>query len=512
MIVKVLSFLYIPFLKGILHWDGYGVYTAANSIYVFVYVLANSGLPVAISKLVAELVAEGNPKDAIRSFKIARSYLIIAGVVLGLLLALLAGPITFIMDWNSAKLAVIALAPALLFTSISSAYRGLYQGFGNMTPTAVSQVIEQVINTICTLLFAYLLLGKGIEYACAGGTLGTSFAAFVSMVYLLIVSKKSDFKNITQESNIIRRHYNYLSHKIVSYSIPITITVGLTYAGSLVDAWNIKSRLLEAGFSTNIAETLYGQLYAYTSLMNVPIAIITSLSSAIIPAIASAVATQNHKLVQNRINYAMKICLMVSIPAAAGLSILSKPIYVLLTFNEGYELMMYGAFVLIFMSVVQIQNSILQSCGKLFQVIPNLFIGILIKIISNYVLVAIPAINILGAPIGNALGFLIPIILNHRIIKRSLKIKLKLKRSVLSIMLSAIAMAASVFLVYIGIQSLLGVNSERYVSTILILVLSIGLGVIVYSVSLIQTGGITEEDLRIVPARFRKYIKLRNPQ
>lgn len=510
--VKILSFLYIPFLLGILTEEGYGIYSFANNVYVFVYVLANSGLPVAISKLVSELVAEGNIKDALRSFKIARSYLIAAGFLLGIILAITAGPVcTYIIKTPEAKLAILALAPALLFTSIASAYRGFFQGFGYMTPTAVSQVIEQVINTIATLAFAYLLINKGIIYACAGGTLGTTLSTLVSTIYLMIIKSRTQIntEKTVNRSGVAKHSYDFLARKIIQYSIPITLSVGLIYAGNLVDAWNIKTRLLVAGFNPDTANGMYGQMSRYISLMNVPIAIITSLSAAVFPAIAAAMATKDHRLVQNRISYAYKVSLMVSIPAAVGLSILSRPIYLFLKFGNGYELMMYGAIILIFMSVVQIQNSILQSSGKLFQVIPNLFIGIIIKIISNYVLIAIPQINIYGALIGSGLGYAVPLFLNHRIIKNSLKVKLKIRHSLISTILSAIAMALIVAAVYIGFQTLLGSNSMKYVTNAILLVISIIAGLLTYAAVLGATGGLTEEDLRVVPARFRKYIPVR---
>jgi len=515
MLVKILSFIYIPFLLGILGDVGYGVYSLANTVYVFVYVLANSGLPVAISKLVSELVAEGNIKDAVRSFKIARSYLIAAGLVLGIILAISAGVIsTYIIKTPEAKLAILAIAPALFFTSVASAYRGFFQGFGYMTPTAVSQVIEQVINTIATLAFAYLLLSKGLVYAIAGGTLGTTLSTLVSTIYLMIIKARTKiYTNKPADRNVTVKHsYDFLARRIIQYSIPITLSVGLIYAGNLVDAWNIKSRLLVAGFTSDIATGLYGQMTRYISLMNVPIAIITSLSAAVFPAIAAAVATSDHRLIQNRISYAYKVCLMVSIPAAVGLSILSEPIYLFLKFGNGYELMKYGAVILILMSVVQIQNSILQSSGKLFQVIPNLFIGIVIKIISNYVLIAIPQINIYGALIGSGLGYIVPLILNQRLIQKSLKIKIKIRKNIFSTIISTVAMAVCVGIIYFGIQAFLGADSLNYIVIALLLIVSIAAGLLVYIVVLAYTGGLSEEDLRIVPASFRKYIPIRKKE
>ena len=160
MFVKVLSLLYIGYLQRIITKGGYGYYSAAYQIYVFIYVLTNAGIPVAISKMISEFTAVKNYKDAVKSFKIARLLLLCLGMVMTLLLLLFAKPLTKLMDYEKSYLAVLALAPAILLTSIASAYRGYFQGRGNMTPTAISQVIEQVINIVFTLILAAFFMKK----------------------------------------------------------------------------------------------------------------------------------------------------------------------------------------------------------------------------------------------------------------------------------------------------------------------------------------------------------------
>lgn len=132
---------------------------------------------------------------------------------------------------------------------------------------------------------------------------------------------------------------------------------------------NTKNRLLVAGFSDSNATILYGTLVKYQQLLNVPIALITALSAAILPAIAGAVALNDKNDVKNGINYAFKICFLISIPCTIGLAVLNVPIFNLLfssRYAGGASLMRIGSVVLILMSVVQIQTTILQSIGKLY--------------------------------------------------------------------------------------------------------------------------------------------------
>ena len=155
MFVKILSLLYIGSLQRIITKEGYGYYLVAYQIYVFIYVLTNAGIPVAISKIISEFTAVKNYKDAVRSFKIARLLLLCLGIVMTLVLIALAHIITGRRLENS-YWAILALSPAILLTSIASAYRGYFQGRANMTPTAISQVIEQVIDLSAKAVVDYM--------------------------------------------------------------------------------------------------------------------------------------------------------------------------------------------------------------------------------------------------------------------------------------------------------------------------------------------------------------------
>ncbi len=211
--------------------------------------------------------------------------------------------------------------------------------------------------------------------------------------------------------------------KIIHYGLPITLCVGMNSAGTLVDVYNTKARLMVAGFNEVNATVLYGYLAKYQQLINVPIAIISSLSMAVLPVIAGAAAKGNKKQVKSNINYAFRSCFLIAIPAAVGLGFLADPIYKMLHIGGGVEIMRYGVIVLVLMAVAQIQTTILQSIGKLYAATLYSVIGICFKIFTNYVLIANPSINVMGAIYGSAVGFLIPIILNHRMIKKSLNVK-----------------------------------------------------------------------------------------
>jgi len=512
LIVKALSILYIPILLGIIGEEGNGIYAAAYQVYVFVYVLTNSGIPVAISKLVSELTALNNYKDALRSFKIARFLLIIAGTITTILMMALALPVARLMHFEKSYLAILALSPTLLFTSIASAYRGYFQGKGNMIPTALSQVLEQVVNVIFTILFASLLIKYGVEAACAGGTVGTSFGALCAAILLIIYFLRNNDSEMQQyPKNMIVKRYRYkqLVRKLLNYSIPITLSTGFQYAGNLIDVWNTKSRLLAAGFTDEKASILYSHLYKYQQLMNVPISIVSALAATVLPAVAGASALKDRKLVQDRINYAFRICMLIVIPSAAGYSVLSRQIFEMLRFGEGSYIMMYGSFILVLQSIVQIQTIVLQASGKLYSATFHLVWGIIAKITVNYVLISIPSINIMGSILGSLAGYAIPLLLNNIKLKKAVKIRTNLVQHAFRPLISSVMMTSGILLVNTLLTKIMSLFLKGYINTVISTTVSIIFGICIYGYCIVITGGIRKEDIQSIPQKIQKYIPKR---
>lgn len=513
MMVKILSLLYIPFLLRIINDEGYGIYNAAYQVYVFVYVLTNSGIPVAISKLVSEFIAVKNFRDAVKSFKIARFMLLIIGLLMSLFMIIFAYPLAGVLHFPKSGLAILALSPSILFTSVASAYRGYFQGRGNMVPTAVSQVIEQIMNTIFTLVFAALLLKYGIPAACAGGTIGTTLGAFFSALYLIVFYENNKKVHVQRhnynEESSVKHSSKQIARKIISYGIPITICVGMTYAGNLVDLMNTKTRLLAAGFTDTKATINYAYLVKYQQLLNVPIAIITALSMAILPAISGAAALKDKKSVVEKINYAFRLCFIVAIPSAVGLAVLSFPIFKFLytaAYANGSRLLLYGSAVLVLVSVMQIQTTILQSVGKLYTATFYSVLGIVFKITANYFFIAIPSINILGAIFGSIIGFSIPVLLNHKVIKKQLRIKIKFLSQAVKPIISAAFMGLVAYIIHFDSMYLLKFLGDGYIVNSVATIAAVVAGAYTYMLGLILTGGITKKDIDTLPSRFTRLI------
>ena len=508
--VKLLSLLYVPFLIKILGEEGYGVYASAYPIFVYVYILTNAGIPVAISKMVSELIALGNYKDAVRTFKIARFLLLMLGMSMSLLMLIFSTPLSNITGLSTARLAIMALAPTILITSVLSAYRGYFQGRGNMTPTAISQVLEQIANTIFSLIFSAAFIKYGIAAGAAGGTIGTTVGALIAVIYMIYMYEKNKVFRVPKGySKIATKGFTTkaLIKRLLGYAVPMTICLGIQQAALIIDVWLVQSRMLDSGIVERQVTILWGVLTQYTTLIGVPIAIISSLAITILPSISSLMALKDKKAVRDKINYAFRLCFLIAVPSAAGLAVLSNPIVYFIQYGSDVgRLLMYGSVVIVLMAVVSIQTSILQGLGKLYLVTFYAVLGLLGKIFINYIFVAMPSFNILGAVMASGVSFAIPMILNSLTINKVLRVRVRLSRHAIKPIIASGVMAIVAKLMYSNFNFVCSFIKEGYFANAIAVLIAIFLAMLTYFFSLVLIGGVTKADLEAFPSRVRKHI------
>lgn len=279
--VKVVSLLFVPFLNKILGGEaGYSVYYSANQVFAFVYVLTTAGLPVAISKLVTELTSTGNRKQAKQAFRMARTLMVLLGVALSVIMAIFAKPIARYMNNEDSWMGILTLAPTVLICSLLSAYRGYLQGMKNMTPTAVSQVVEQIVHVAVSVVLVLGLRSRGIVWAVAGASIGTAVGAAAALIIVIkyygqyqqdqrVLHAGEDLRSVPKLTN------QKLLKLILYYSLPITINSGIQYGGNMIDTSIMKGRLMAAGLNEYDSRTLHGMMGVTRQLLNVPTALIT---------------------------------------------------------------------------------------------------------------------------------------------------------------------------------------------------------------------------------------------
>ena len=507
-LVKVLSVFYTPALKSILGDKGYGMYSQTTQVFVFVYAIACMGAQPAIAKVVAELSATGSEKGALRALKISRKLYGSVAFILALLMVALA-PIVA-QKTNSPDIAygIMALAPCVVITSILSTYRGFMQGKNNMTSIAVSQIIEQAVNIVLSLACAYILVKATLAFGNAGAQVGTSVGALFACFYLVYCYFKNKYKHKAIEyDNGKRISDKRILHKLIAYSIPIILSAGLQNLGGLIDLFNVKARLLVAGFSPTDADILYGHLGFYQTLYGVPLVIITAIGTTVLPALSKSVVLKDHKEARRKIRQGFKLIYIIAIPAAIALSVACDDVYRALTGNtNGASLMFYGSFVIVLMATTQLQSIVLQGINKFYYMLSTFVIGIIFKITLNYIFVGITDINIYGVLIGNCFWHLVPALLNHKKIKKTMKMKLPMMKIILKPLFASALMAGTIILIKYPFSIVYRfLSPSRYLS-IIFLILSLIFGGFIYCYSMILIKGIRKQDIESISPKIIKFL------
>lgn len=508
---KIMSILYLPFLRAILGKDGMGIYQSCYIIYAYIYMIANAGLPVAISKIIAEYASLGNRHDAIKAFKISRVLALGIGLLSTIILIVFARPIAIAMNSERATYALMAIAPTMLFTTILSTYKGYFQGLGNMTPTGVSQVLEQIANVFFSLICAYILMNFSVELGVAGGTVGTTIGAFLALSYFVFYYNKRGYEGLSHikiEKNIKRDSNKVILKKILFYVIPITIAIGIQQLGGMIDVKMVKGTLVDVlGYSEQQKDILWGFYGQYTTLINVPLGLLSSISVSAVPMIATYSASKNRAAVKNSINSTMKLMYLLSIPSAVGLAVLSKPILRMLKLDQEIStFLIYGSFVLVIMGIVFLQTSILQGLDRVKAATIFCAVGMIGKIAVNYFVVAIPSVNIYGAIVSSAVSFGIMFVLNQWLINRVLKVKVKCIVPTIRPIIASTFMGLATYTAYKGVMTILGIISKGYIVNLIATVIAIVVAIVVYGIFILILGGISKRELNVLPGKLQRLI------
>lgn len=507
LIVRVIGFLYRLPLTNMIGNRGNGIYSAGYYIYNFFLIMSSAGLPVAISKMISEKLALGEYTNAKKIFRVSMitsgvlSFICAAVMALGTFLyaryAVAAGKTDTL--WFRSTWCLYSLSPTIFIVGIMAVYRGYFQGFNTTVPTALSQVIEQIFNAVFSVYLAWLLVGFGVEFGAAGGTMGTGIGALSGLCVLVafyLKSRKARNKIYSEDKKNYRVEGNLeIAKNLFKIAVPIITGTAIFSMTNFVDMVMVDSRLAAAGFGAKEIEDLYGQLTGkYVTLSTLPVSISTAIATAVIPSIAASMVRKEKAIVQSKVDTALRVTMMISIPAAAGLGALGGPILAMLfpNYPEGGSLITVGSFSVIFLALSQISTGVLQGIGKVKTPAFNAVWGALTKIPVNYVLIAIPEINVVGAVISTTVCYIVCSILNFRALVKATEVKPDYVGMLVKPGISAVAMSIGAIL---GYRALYGLIQSNTLATITAIIFA----VFVYAVVMAVVKGFKREDLNMIP-------------
>ncbi|MFS8579149.1 MAG: polysaccharide biosynthesis protein [Novibacillus thermophilus] len=514
-ISKLLGVFYrIPY-QNMTGDEGLYIYQQVYPLYSTLLVLATAGFPIAVSKLVSERLALGDTYGAKRVFRLSSTVLTATGVFFFCILFFGA---EIIAEWmgnpDMLTLPIKSVSFALLIVPTMSVMRGYFQGHQNMVPTAVSQVTEQFVRVFTIIVAAYWVMSRGMDlvYAGAGAVFGAVTGALAAFVTLLFYWRRNQNmqRELAATATVDRAAYERESNatvvkRILYYAIPICFGSLVLPLLGLVDSFTV-ANLLERiqGLNSLEAAALKGVYDRGQPLIQFSAFFATALSLAIVPAVSEALAKGQHALVALRAEIALRITFLFGLPASVGLAVIAEPTNILLYENgRGSFALAVLAFTTVFSTLGVTSSGILQGLGLVLLPARNLFVGVLVKLLFNLVLIG--PLGIVGAAIATVAAYTVSTALNLWAIVRRIKPNIYWREFLLKPMLAALLMAASVFAVMAGVRfALEGALGSLRLAMLVTVITSVATGVVVYTLILFRSGAISREDLQSVPRLNRK--------
>lgn len=502
-IIGVVNKIYLTNKQGFGD-EGNAIYSSAFQIYALFLTISSIGIPNAVSKIVSERLAVGDSKGAHKTFKIAIITFGMLGFALSLFLFVFAD--TMADKWlqiPEAKLSLLALSPAIFFTSITAVIKGYFNGRENLNIGANSQTVEQIFRTILTItLIEFIAQTTGFDtrIMAGGAAVATTLSEIICFTYLYRY-----YASVKKEiANEIRRSVNY-KYKGISKTIKEILTVSVPMSiGPIISGINrnIDSLTIIRGLKKFMTETEAKLEYGILSgkidtLVSFPLSFNSAFTSTLIPVVSSAKANNNLGLASKKIRFSMLISVLIGIPSTVGMIVFAKPILELLFPNQssGEWLLQISSFSIAFIMLNQNINAILHGLGKTIVPTIILILGSAIKLILNAILVQInPKEFIFGGTAGAAFStvasHIFTCMASMYMLKKYVDLKFGLKDFIKPI-LATLMMGICMIFAY---NHLLCIFSEK-----LCILLTLLIAVIIYFLLILILKVFSEDEIKKIP-------------
>jgi O-antigen/teichoic acid export membrane protein len=516
-ISKLLGTLQKIPLQNIAGDEAYGIYTVVYPFYILILFLATAGFPIAVSTFVAERMAKGNIIAAKQVLKVAIVLLSVSGVIGFILLFFGAATIA---DWigNDETIpAIQSVSFALLFVPIMAALRGYFQGSRNMVPTAVSQVVEQFIR-VGTMIGVLLLLTTwsiSASWIAAGATFGAVTGAIAGLLVMLMYWCRHERHQRTEESDERVTHaqetFSSLTRSMLLFAIPVCLGAITVPLMSIVDTFTLPRLLRQPGMGDLDVMKEFGIYARGLPLVQMVAMLVSSISVALVPAIAEAKALNHWSVVRHRAELSIRLTWLVGAAASVGLAVTALPVNIMLYENAtGTMTIAILAFTAMFSTVNITTTSVLQGIGAVTIPAMNLLFATFAKVLLNILLVPIWGIN--GAAWAAVIAFAIATILNIIAIRRTAGVTFPMTTYFIRIGAALALMSAILLIIIVGIPAwftkLGSITEAGRLFNTCIACLAIMTGMITYVVFLLRLRVVTPEELIYVPGAEKKLLPL----
>ncbi|WP_149452960.1 putative polysaccharide biosynthesis protein [Pasteuria penetrans] len=512
LITRVLGVVFQIALRHMTDDAVIGMYTDAVYIYNIVHIIATAGIPVTISKFIAEQLERKDLYSVNRTFRAAMSILFLTAGFAAILFWFGA---PYLPALNGLDDSVHILSLTILLVPPLSVLRGYFQAHQRMEPTAVSQIVEQIVRIIFMIVVVNQLkqMGSSREILSAGsmsGALGGAFVAFL----LLVVWYRKERQPITYTPISVRSVPSYLyrsrsreraplmtiAYKLIKHTWPITLVAVAQPLLQTIDTFSFEYLLPETGipkteFHIKTQAGIYRRGDPYVNAMNI---LATALAINLIPTLARHSAKNRQNLIRRTIEQTWSTITMSSLPMATMIALLAPHLVTIIAKDPR------GSFFLailvtagIFGNVSLVSSSILQGLGYNRIPIRHLLFAIALKLSGNFAL--IPYLGgVEGAAWATLIAYAIQCGLNVGYIIREKKLSPNLRNIIVKPILCTTVMSLILFVPLLFLENSLPFPHKKMYDCII--VLSIGcLGLFIYMGMIFRLKMITKENILSFP-------------
>lgn len=517
-LVRMIGLLYRIPVTRILGPVGNSYYSAAFEVYSMMLLISSFSLPLAVSKLVSDRMARGQVQSAYKIFKCSFIFALISGGIGALLVYFGAGFFSeVVVSTPESKLALQVLAPTIFIVALMGCMRGYFQGLGTMVPTAISQIVEQIVNAIVSIVGAWLLFGYGTKiatlldteaastaayaYGAAGSTLGTgigALAAFLMLAFLVFLNDSTMRRKIASRQSQKEESTAQIYYLLIVTIFPVILSTAVYNLSGIVDQGIFKHLLVYKKYESLKIDELWGVFSGeYKLLTNVPIAIASAMASSTIPALVRAKAERDRKSMRKKAEYAIRFVMLISIPCAVGFTVLAEPILTMLFGAKTHtalsaNLLRVGSVSVVLYCLSTLTNGILQGMNKMKLPVIHSVISLVLHVILLVLLLMVGNFNIYAVVWANIFFAFLMCVLNMRAMKRYLRYRQEIWRTFVLPFLASVVMGLAALGVYKLLMLLINKNT---IATLI----SCAAAVFVYGILILMLKVLKEEELLKLP-------------
>ncbi|MGQ4665924.1 putative polysaccharide biosynthesis protein [Metabacillus halosaccharovorans] len=497
-ISRILGMIYLIPFAAMVGTNGGGLFQTGYAQYTIFLSIATAGFPAAVSKFVSKYNAVGDYETSRRMFKAGIFVMLATGFIAFAILYMLAPQFAIMslaenelngITVEDATLVIRMVSIALIVVPLMSLIRGFFQGHQSMGPTAVSQVVEQLVRIVFLLVSTYLImnvLNGGLVLAVGYATFAAFVGAIGGLIVLFIYWIRRKHTLLAMKENVVETvsmPLGKMFREVFRYAGPF-VFVGLAIPiYNYIDTVTFNRAMLHVGNDQSYTMDMYSVLLLYVpKLVMIPVSLATAFGLTLIPTITESFTNNNRTLLHKQIDQTLQLIMLLVLPAVVGLSILAGPAYNVFyagTSEEiGKQILMWYAPVALLFSLFTVNAAILQGLNKQKLAVISLVIGIIVKLALNTTLIEL--YEGVGSILATAAGYLVSLIYGFAMIKRhsGYSFRLLVKRTVLISMLCMfMGLAVSV------IQSILGIfinYADGRTNAVLVTCVSVAIGGAIY--------------------------------